>query len=312
MKADYKEYCLQEYKDLFGTYLTQAKAKQEEAKKIAEEKAKSQKGKSKIIIQKKAGVDESELRRIAQKKAIKEASINAIKNYPEIEPSDLWKTIYVAHVYNVSGLHDSQLIDSVISADQSWKKSSGHAFEEMIKELGNLSLHQYNIEIILQRDLSELIKAKEIANEVRDISWLKEQIKSSVFDLYLTLNNEDGRKVFGCVQSKTSIRDRVTRDREPSINAMSAFFLSVAIVLDGSFLKLPKFTHMVNGNSADYEINGWHGMYVLTNEKIENSRIHNIDICMDKFVSDVVKASDYWTKNRQWFDHKWPMSYKKE
>jgi len=37
------------------------------------------------------------------------------------------------------------------------KKSSGHAFEEIIKDIGNLSLKQYGVEIILQRDLSLLL-----------------------------------------------------------------------------------------------------------------------------------------------------------
>jgi hypothetical protein len=97
----------------------------------------------------------------------------------------------------------------------------------------------------------------------------------------------------------------VTRDREPSINAMKAYFLSVAIVLDGAFLKLPKFTAMVNGNTAGYELNGWHGMYVLSNEDKELDRIHSIDISMSKFVEDVLKAADFWTKQRQWFDNSW-------
>jgi hypothetical protein len=277
MANTYREFCLSEYKNLFTSIFS--------------------------ILPEKLSYEDR--RRMAQKKAIREASINAIRNYPTVEPSEIWKTIYVAHVYNVSGINDSRLIDSIISADNSWKKSSGHAFEEMIKELGNLSLEQHGIEILLQRDLNMIVKENQILNEVRDISWLKEQIKSSIFDLYLAIKENNLYKVFGCVQSKTSIRDRVTRDREPSINAMKAYFLSVAIVLDGDFLKLPKFTNMVNGNSTEYEINGWHGMYVLTNEEVENDRIHRIDILMEKFVNDVVSASKYWKDNRQWFDYTW-------
>ena len=155
------------------------------------------------------------------------------------------------------------------------------------------------VEFVLQRDLNTLIKAGEIANEPRDISWLKEQIKGNIFDLFaittyedkkfcfgcvqcktsvinisisfpfvikpLTLfepvvhgflgmlakeikikvkriNNlfaittyEDKKFCFGCVQCKTSIRDRVTRDREPSIHAMESYFWSVVFVLDGEY-----------------------------------------------------------------------------
>lgn len=277
MPVDYKEYCLNEYKRLFASYLAALPSKKKDKDKRIE----------------------------AQRNAIKDASVNAIKAYPNIEPSDIWKTIYIAHVYNIANIEDSKVINAVISADNSWKKSSGHAFEEMIKELGNLSLKSHDIEIILQKDLSILLKAGSVGNEVRDISWLKEQIRSSVFDLYLTINDQEKPRVFGCIQSKTSIRDRVTRDREPSLQAMSAFFMSVAIVLDGDFMKLPKFQYMVNGGSPDYEKNGWHGMYVFSNKDLENQRIHSIDITMDKFVAHVLEAAKFWVEQRQWFDHKW-------
>lgn len=174
-----------------------------------------------------------------------------------------------------------------------------------IKDLGNLSLKQYGIEIILQRDLSLLLAENRILNEVRDISWLREQVATSAFDLYLVINQEDKFIVFGCIQSKTSIRDRVTRDREPSMIAMSAYFMSVAIVLDGDFLRLPKFRNMVNDNSPEYPLNGWHGMYVLSNKEMDMDRIHSIDVSMGKFVNDVVEGANFWTEQRQWFNHTW-------
>lgn len=277
MPKDYKEFCFAEYKRLVASNYDALTT-----------------------------IKDLEKRRIeAQRHAIKETSINSIKEFPQIEPTDIWNTIYIAHVHNVSGTTDSKLINSIISADNSWKKSSGHAFEEIIKELGNLSLKPHDIEIVLQRDLSILLKANAVANEVRDISWLKKQIKSNAFDLYLIVRHSDKNWVFGCIQSKTSIRDRVTRDREPSINAMSAFFMSIAIVLNGDFMKLPKFQHMVNGGSSDYELNGWHAMYVFSNKEINNGRIHNIDISMSNFVKETVKGADFWLKQRQWLNNKW-------
>ena len=249
--------------------------------------------------------DAEKLRIAAQKIAIKEACVNAMRRFPAIEPALIWQTIYVAHVRAFSNIDDSATINKIISADNSWKKSSGHAFEEMIRDLSNLSFAKTNIRMILQRELSLLLHEDRIENEVRDISWLKEQVKSSVFDLYLVLQNDEKFSVYGCVQSKTSIRDRVTRDREPSINAMKAFFMSVAIVLDGDFLKLPKFKNMVNGNVPEYDLNGWHGMYVFTNEQLENDRIHGIDITMDTFIQDAIAGAKFWKEQRQWFDNKW-------
>lgn len=95
----------------------------------------------------------------------------------------------------------------------------------MIKILGTAALHDSGIDILLQRDLNTLIKAQELSNEPRDISRLKEQIKASVFDLYTVVHTPDGKQFcYGCIQSKTSVRDRVTRDREPSMQAMQSFF----------------------------------------------------------------------------------------
>ncbi|WP_028863871.1 BsaWI family type II restriction enzyme [Psychromonas aquimarina] len=245
-------------------------------------------------------------RRHAQRAAIRRASVATMKKFPDIEPTDIWKTIYIAHVNNVSGIADQDVIKSVISADNSWKKSSGHAFEEMIAELANLGLAEHGLKIILQKELSNELKLKRIKNEVRDISWLKEQVSSSIFDLYLAIEVEDGLLIYGCVQSKTSIRDRVTRDREPSINAMSAFFISIAIVMDGDFLRLQKFTNMVNGNSAEFDVNGWHSMYVLSNDKsYNNDRIKCIDLDMGLLISELKAGADYWTTQRQWLNPTW-------
>lgn len=85
---------------------------------------------------------------------------------------------------------------------------------------------------------------------------------------------------------------------------MQSFFWSVIIVLDGDFLKLPKFISMVNGGSSEYEENGWHGMYVFSNQKSE-SRIYPTDLNLKNFKDHAIKAADYWLKQRQWFDKNW-------
>ena len=192
----------------------------------------------------------------------------------------------------------------VYSADQSWKKSSGHAFEEMIKLLGTNSLRNNCIEIVLQRDLNTLIRSGEIYNEPRDMSWLGNQIGGDVFDLFALVRKGGKRFCFGCIQCKTSVRDRVTRDREPSIQAMKAYFWSTAIVLDGDFLRLPKFISMVNGGTAEYALNGWHGMYVFS-DLYSKGRIYPIDLEFRNFKEHAVKAADYWLTQRQWFEPGW-------
>ncbi|MBR1835574.1 MAG: hypothetical protein IJ785_08775 [Bacteroidales bacterium] len=240
----------------------------------------------------------------AQKTAITKTMTAALNKYPDEPAPELWKSIYRAHLFRKSGISDMDTIQKVISADQSWKKSSGHAFEEMIKELATLALHGTGVELLLQRELNTLIKANEIANEPRDISWLKEQIKANIFDLYSVVAVDDRKYCFGCMQAKTSIRDRVTRDREPSIHAMQSFFWSVIFVLDGDFLRLPKFVSMVNGGTDEFKENGWHGMYVLSNKE-RGDRIYPLTMDFAIFKRHTLQALEEWQKRRQWFNSNW-------
>lgn len=248
---------------------------------------------------------ESKIETTAQKEAIQQATIDSMRNFPDVEPADIWKAVYEVHVHRKSGIDDAETIAKVISADQSWKKSSGHAFEEMIKFLASAALEGTGIQIVLQRDLNILIKAGEINNEPRDISWLKEQIRGGVFDLYALVTREDGKTFcYGCIQSKTSVRDRVTRDREPSLQAMASYFWSTIIVLDGDFLRLPKFISMVNGGTTEHPTNGWHGLYVFS-EQYSGGRIYPTDLNFKNFKEHAVEAAHYWLTQRQWFDHEW-------
>lgn len=274
----YYEFCIAEYEKCFSQF-------------ISEHSSKSKKKLEEIEIQ-------------AQKFAIKHSLVIGIQTFPNVSAADIWRAIFIAHMYRKTRLTDTELISNVVSADQSWKKLSGHAFEEMIKEMASLSLADVNIEIILQRDLSILLRSGELANEPRDCSWLREQVAANIFDLYAIVNVEGKKYCFGCVQCKTSIRDRVTRDREPSIHAMKSYFWSIVLVLDGDFMKLPKFVNMVNGGTSEFPENGWHGMYVFTiNDAVD--RIYNISLDFDIFKEHAIKASKQWLQQRQWLDHNW-------
>lgn len=288
MPGTFKEFCAEIYASTYST---------EQQRLMAEAIAQSKKG---VITEKKIAAIETS----AQKEAIKNATIEGMRRYPDVEASKIWRAIYETHVHRKSGIDDAETIYKVVSADQSWKKSSGHAFEEMVKLLGTAALYNDVIEIILQRDLNTIIKAGELNNEPRDISWLKEQIKASVFDLYALVHKEDKQYCFGCIQSKTSIRDRVTRDREPSMQAMQSFFWSTVIVLDGDFLRLPKFVSMVNGGTIEHPQNGWHGMYVFS-DQYSQGRIYSLDLDFTVFKDHAIKAADYWLTQRQWFNMDW-------
>lgn len=278
------EYCLSQY----NYYFEQSFKEQVEAftgKKLTEKK-------------------QEEFETEAQKQAIKNSIIAGMKQFPNLGVAEVWAAIFQVHMYRKSGISDKSIIDKVVSADQSWKKSSGHAFEEMVKTISNLNLTGTDIEVILQRDLNVLIKAGELNNEPRDISWLKEQIAGNIFDLFAIVKRDGKTFCFGCIQAKTSIRDRVTRDREPSIQAMESFFWSSIFVLDGDFLRLPKFQHMVNGGSQEFQRNGWHGMYVFSDDHL-GDRIYRTNLDLITFKEHIIKAAAYWLSQRQWMNQDW-------
>lgn len=251
-------------------------------------------------------LNDAKLREIeteAQKRAIKDSIVDGMRVFPN-DITVVWHSIYEAHVYRKSGVADYNVIKNVVSADQSWKKASGHAFEGMIKELATQAMQGTNVEFVLQRDLNMLIRADELANEPRDISWLKEQVQGNIFDLYAIVMVGGKKYCFGCVQCKTSIRDRVTRDREPSIHAMESYFWSIVFVLDGSYLKNPKFQYMVNGGSQEFPFNGWHAMYDISSQ-FKVGRIYPLDLDFYVLKEHSIKAVNDWLKQRQWFNKDW-------
>lgn len=131
-KNNYKEFCKKTYNKIFNStyqYLYQ-KCKSEPTQKL-----------------------QKEYENAAQKEAIKQSIIHGLKKFPQLNAADIWKAIYEIHVHHKSGIDNSDTISKVVSADQSWKKSSGHAFEEMVKQLASKALEDSKIEIILQRDL---------------------------------------------------------------------------------------------------------------------------------------------------------------
>ncbi len=237
----------------------------------------------------------------AQKHAMQHAFERALAEYPNECASTLWKCVHSAHITRKSGAElTSEQINEVISAEQSWKKSSGHAFEEFLPKFYNPSLEEHGIKICLQREVSSLLTNNQLHNRPRDIEILSAWLGQGVFDLYTVVCHEGRNFVIGTIQAKTSIRDRVTRDREPAIQAMETFFWATAIVLDGDFLRLPKFQAMVNGGTRNFSQNGWHGMYVFS-ELERNDRIYD----QSDFVQHCVIAKDLWLNERQEFDINW-------
>lgn len=298
MEHEIFDYCKKRYAEVY----------QETKRKL--EKDAIRRSKTKTVSDKKR----EEIEATSQLRAIKVSMIDGRKIYPNQIPL-LWNSIYKAHLYRKSGIKDPVVVEKAIKAEQSWRASSGHAFEEMVTELGTLALTGTSIRYILQKDLSILLKAHELGNQPTDIAWLEKQVSGSIFDVYVVAdisvvdeNTDEVMKkpfCFGCVQCKTSIRDRVSRDVVPSKEAMESKFWSIGFVLDGSMFNVPKYRNMANGNvDSEFKKNGWHGLYVLSYET-NDDRIYGVDLNFDIVREHTIKAFNAWQKDRMGFTIDW-------
>lgn len=247
----------------------------------------------------------------AQRKAIDKVLVESLLKFsPEISESEIWSEIGIVHKVNVAELSDfgiaedvqAEVIKRCLSAHQSWIKSSGHSFERYISNIQSEKLQRNEIRFILQSELTKMIKENALTNTPEDIAGLSSWGKD--FDLYAVQSVHGDTHVFGCIQSKTSIRDRVGRDVTFSHNAMDGLFWSVAVTLDGDFLNMPEFVHMVNGGGS-YGKNGWHGMYAMSGISGKNERIYKVDDSMELFIEHAIVAAKQFIRDRRQLNESW-------
>jgi len=259
----------------------------------------------------KSNITSQSARLKAQRKAIDKALVESLLKYsPQVPESDIWNEIGMVHKLNVAQLdtfgipqdQQADIIERCLSAHQSWIKSSGHSFERYISNIESDILKKNEIHFILQSELTYMIRHNLLANTKDDINGLKSWGKD--FDLYAIQSVHGDTHVFGCIQSKTSIRDRVGRDVTFSRNAMDNLFWSVAVTLDGSFLSMPEFIHMVNGGGS-YKTNGWHGMYAMSGIEDANGRIYKVDDSMLLLINHAVSAAKQFISDRRRLNVDW-------
>lgn len=257
------------------------------------------------------------LRRTAQRSAIDQTYVNALVHYHDqlqssaIEERDIWDSIGRVHKINVASLGDFNItgeeeqlmvMQRCETARQSWVKAGGHSFERYISRISTTEMQANEIRFIMQSELTDLIKHHKLTNTSEDIRGLCEWGKD--FDLYAIQTIHNDTRVFGCIQSKTSIRDRVGRDAPFSKNAMDSLFWSVAVTLNGSFLNMEEFQNMVNGGGS-YRTNGWHGMYAMCGVDNPCGRIFKIDDGMQLFANHAVQAAKQFISDRRLLNNSW-------
>lgn len=250
-----------------------------------------------------------EAERYAQKKSMQNTLIYGIEKFcPTNTVREIWEAICKAHIQRKIGasygkriLLNDTMAEKIFSAYQSWAKSSGHAFEEYIPNVLKTMLKPHHISVVLQKELTAMLDSNHtvIFNNSEQIAWLREQVRHNVFDLYAIEELNGEKYVFGCIQSKTSVRERVGTNYQPSQLAMDKCFWSVGVTLNGAFFKNPKFQNMVNGG-VGYPQNGWHGMYVFESPYY-GGRVYEFD----KFVDHAVKAARAWRSNHESLNNTW-------
>lgn len=250
-------------------------------------------------------------RLIAQRKAIDKTFVEALLKFsPHISEDEIWSAIGMTHKLNIADLRRFGIDESIqeevflscLSAHQSWIKSSGHSFERYIASIENAELKNQEIRFILQSEMTDMIKKHKLNNTKEDIAGLNAWGKD--YDLYAVQTVHGEEHIFGCIQSKTSIRDRVGRDVTFSRNAMEGLFWSVAVTLDGAFLNMPEFIHMVNGGGS-YPQNGWHGMYAISGISEDNGRIYKVDDRLKRFADHAIEAAKQFIKDRRQLNNTW-------
>lgn len=197
----------------------------------------------------------------------------AIQNHNIEDKQKLFAVIEEVAKERTSGLNVEQ-IKLAKSADQKWLNISGLAYERIIKnEINN----EFQDEIIAltSSEVGQMLKENLILNSENDKNLLATWVKGKTFDLFIGKNISNRTiKIFGVVQCKKSIRERVSRDREPSLFAMENGFWSILIASDGGALgsKTTKAREMFNGNGVHFEKNGWDSAY-FENLSFESGRI---------------------------------------
>lgn len=260
----------------------------------------------------------TEVRRGAQRQAIDKAVLACFIKYADDigkEGGDqvidwIWSFISAAHKYNLAHLQDFGLTkeqareayDRCISAHQSWNKSSGHSFERLIAKIDSPELSDNEICFLLESEVVKGIKNGKFANTESDLQ--KIMAWGENFDLFAVQTIHKKTHVFGCLQCKTSIRDRVGRDNSFAEQAMAANFWVAEIVLNGDFFHMPKYHAMINGGSTTYPTNTWHGVYVLAGME-SAGRIYRDDDSFHTLANHAIQAAQMFTVNRMQLTRNW-------
>lgn len=187
----------------------------------------------------------------------------------------------------VSGLSIEQ-INAAKKADQKWLNMSGNAYEVIAQKEINEKLLFSNARVLNPLELRKALKENKVINSEKDLQLINKWLSGRTFDLFIANLTPKGLNVFSVVQCKKSIRERVSRDREPSMLAMRNGFWSILLSLSDDGLGKKEDTkarEMFNGGKH-FRGKGWSSAYV-ENVEVECGIIKN----RNRLVEDLLTVS---------------------
>lgn len=246
--------------------------------------------------------------------AIVDTVVDLISRFPEIEVAQIWRDLYKAHVkLRAQSTLPKELlkvaeypeaIQAFKSADQSWLRASGVAFENICKLELNPLCEPHGIKLHLPSELLILLRTNrtEFNIDNEDEEFFTRAIAEKDFDLFATLGGTRPIKseIFGFIQCKSSIRDRIQENTRTSYIAMEKHFWSIVIALDDdNYLALPKFNSIAK--------NFWNGFYVIDSRRDVDESIFPFSIVDDSslLIQHMLKAKDVWQSRRHRLTPTW-------
>ncbi|EFO81982.1 BsaWI endonuclease [Oscillochloris trichoides DG-6] len=191
-----------------------------------------------------------------------------ISNFSTIDRGTIWAILQKTHLHLFSNtLIPSKIIENIISAHQSWAKTSGTAFERFIAN--HLSNIIPDLTVVKPSDLATL-KTK---HSIKNIDKLIGRSEDDLMVVYKDINN---MYLIGVIQAKTSVRDRIKMDASHSQIMLRAGLWSAHITIDpDNFLGKPKFRELADGVSVLGAV--WHGVYKLSSIVSESEGVFDFD-----------------------------------
>lgn len=149
--------------------------------------------------------------------------LEAVTLWPDINPSDLW-TFFVSHAYQDRYNHHADNAGGDLG--QSWKRTSGWAFERILSTHYNPVLQEHDIWLEIPNDA----RKRELLEPMSLSHFAAAMRKADVLAVGRSPQGEE--HCFGVIHAKTSLAERRTDDVPLSRELLQRGFVSPLVTMD--------------------------------------------------------------------------------